>query len=151
MLMSAPQPPPQTRTDAGLAATLRVTIGRLARRLRHQRTDASLSLGQSAALVTLDRHGQLTPGELAEHEKMQPPSMTRIITALETRGLVRRTRHPSDGRQQLVEPTPEGRQLVEQDRRRREAWLARRLAELTPEEKSTLRRAATILDRLSQT
>lgn len=149
--MSMAKLPPLTRTDAGLAATLRVTVGRLARRLRHQRTDASLSLGQSAALFTLERHGRLTPGELAEHEKMQPPSMTRIVTALESRGLVRRTRHPSDGRQQLVEPTEEGRQLVETNRRQREAWLARRLAELSPEEKATLRQAATILDRLSQT
>lgn len=140
----------QTRTDAGLAALLRVVVGRLARRLRAQRTDTSLSLGQGAVLYSLARHGQMTPGALAEHEKVQPPSMTRIIAALEARGLIQRTRHPSDGRQQLVELTGQGADLVRADRRRREAWLARRLAELSSEERATLRKAALILDRVSQ-
>ncbi|QBI52277.1 MarR family winged helix-turn-helix transcriptional regulator [Streptomonospora litoralis] len=140
----------QTRTDAGLAAVLRVTVGRLARRLRAQRLDASLSLGQGAALFTLARHGEMTPGELADHEKVQPPSMTRIVAALEERGLVRRTKHPEDQRRQLVDLTDEGRDLVRADQRRREAWLAQRLKELSPEEKDTLRRAAEILDRLTQ-
>lgn len=148
--MSPPNVSHQTRTDAGLAAVLRLTIGRLARRLRAQRTDDSLSMGQSAVLFALARHGRLTPGSLAEHEKVQPPSMTRIVAALEERGLVRRTPHPSDGRQQLVELTGEGEALVRADRRRREAWLARRLSELNPEEKAALRRAAEILDRISQ-
>ncbi|GAA3727708.1 DNA-binding MarR family transcriptional regulator [Spinactinospora alkalitolerans] len=150
MLMKHPNVSQQTRTDAGLAAVLRVAVGRLARRLRAQRPDASLSLGQSAVLFTLARHGQMTPGALADHEKVQPPSMTRIIAALEERALVRRRKHPDDRRQQLVELTDEGSQLVRADRRRREAWLTLRLAELTPEEKATLRKAAEILERLSQ-
>ncbi|GAA1983073.1 MarR family transcriptional regulator [Nocardiopsis rhodophaea] len=140
----------QTRTDAGLAAVLRVAVGRLARRLRAQRPDASLSLGQGAVLFTLARHGQMTPGALAEHEKVQPPSMTRIIAALEARSLVRRTPHPDDRRQQLVDLTDEGRAVVREDQRSREMWLARRLAELPPEDKETLRAAARILERLSQ-
>jgi DNA-binding MarR family transcriptional regulator len=140
----------QTTTDAGLATALRHAVGRLARRLRRQRADTSLSLGQSAALFTLARLGQMTPGALAEQEKVQPPSMTRIIAALEARGLVRRTRHPSDGRQQLVELTQEGAALVSSERRRRDAWLESRLRELTAQEKETLRTAAEILDRLSQ-
>nr|WP_179646391.1 MarR family transcriptional regulator [Spinactinospora alkalitolerans] len=148
--MKHPNVSQQTRTDAGLAAVLRVAVGRLARRLRAQRPDASLSLGQSAVLFTLARHGQMTPGALADHEKVQPPSMTRIIAALEERALVRRRKHPDDRRQQLVELTDEGSQLVRADRRRREAWLTLRLAELTPEEKATLRKAAEILERLSQ-
>ncbi|MBV2363934.1 MarR family transcriptional regulator [Streptomonospora sp. S1-112] len=139
-----------TRTDAGLAAVLRVVVGRLARRLRAQRLDTSLSLGQGAALYTLARHGEMTPGELAEHEKVQPPSMTRIVAALEERGLVRRAKHPGDQRRQLVDLTDAGRELVRADQRQREAWLAQRLQELTPEERDTLRRAAEILDRLSQ-
>ncbi|MFC4562798.1 MarR family winged helix-turn-helix transcriptional regulator [Nocardiopsis mangrovi] len=148
--MNQPHLSRQTRTDAGLAAVLRVTVGRLTRRLRAQRPDASLSLGQSAVLFTLARHGQLTPGALADHEKVQPPSMTRIIAALEERGLVRRMKHPDDQRRQLVDLTDEGRALVRADTRRREAWLAQRLIELTAEEKETLRKAAEILDRLSQ-
>ncbi|KII00523.1 MarR family transcriptional regulator [Streptomonospora alba] len=140
----------QIRTDAGLASVLRVTVGRLARRLRAQRPDASVSLGQGAALFTLARHGEMTPGELAEREKVQPPSMTRIVATLEERGLVRRIKHPEDQRRQLVSITEEGRNLVRADQRRREAWLAQRLKELTPEEKDTLRRAAEILDRLAE-
>ncbi|MBB6173786.1 DNA-binding MarR family transcriptional regulator [Nocardiopsis mwathae] len=140
----------QTRTDAGLAAVLRVAVGRLARRLRAQRPDTSLSLGQSAVLFALARYGQMTPGALAEHEKVQPPSMTRIIAALEARSLVRRTPHPDDRRQQLVDLTDAGRDVVREDQRSREVWLARRLAELPPEDKETLRRAARILERLSQ-
>lgn len=140
----------QIRTDAGLASVLRVTVGRLARRLRAQRPDASVSLGQGAALFTLARHGEMTPGELAEREKVQPPSMTRIVATLEGRGLVRRIKHPEDQRRQLVSITEEGRNLVRADQRRREAWLAQRLKELTPEEKDTLRRAAEILDRLAE-
>lgn len=140
----------QTRTDAGLAAVLRVTVGRLARRLRAQAPDASLSLGQSSALFTLARHGEMTPGELADHEKVQPPSMTRIVAGLEERRLLKRTKHPEDQRRQLVDLTEEGRDLVRADQRRREAWLTRRLKEMTPEEKDTLRRAAEILDRLAR-
>ncbi|MFD0774919.1 MarR family winged helix-turn-helix transcriptional regulator [Streptomonospora algeriensis] len=140
----------QIRTDTGLASVLRVTVGRLARRLRAQRPDASVSLGQGAALFTLARHGEMTPGELAEREKVQPPSMTRIVAALVERGLVRRIKHPEDQRRQLVSITEEGLELVRADQRRREAWLAQRLKELTPEEKDTLRRAAEILDRLAE-
>lgn len=87
MLMNRSPLSQQTRTDAGLAAVLRVAVGRLARRLRAQRPDTSLSLGQSAVLFALARYGQMTPGALAEHEKVQPPSMTRIIAALEARSL----------------------------------------------------------------
>ncbi|UOE19299.1 MarR family transcriptional regulator [Thermobifida halotolerans] len=149
--MNHPDTSPQTGTDAGLAAVLRMAVGRLARRLRAQRPDSSLSLGQGSVLFTLARHGQpMTPGALADHEKVQPPSMTRIVAALEARGLVRRMRHPEDGRQQLVEITEEGTRLVNSDHQRREAWLTQRLTELSPEEKDVLRRAAEIMDRLSQ-
>ncbi|AAZ54279.1 regulatory protein, MarR [Thermobifida fusca YX] len=150
MLMNQPHPSTPASTDASLAAALRMAVGRLARRLRAQRPDSSLSLGQGSALFTLARHGTMTPGALADHEKVQPPSMTRIIAALEERGLVRRRRHPDDGRQQLVEITEEGIQLVQADHQRREAWLTRQLAELSHEDKEVLRRAAEIMDRLSQ-
>jgi DNA-binding MarR family transcriptional regulator len=145
----------QTRSDAGLASSLRISVGRLARRLRVERTvpgtaEPFLSDTQFAALASLEKHGAMSPGELAEHEKVQPPSMTRVIAALEEWQLVTRAAHPSDKRQVVLTVTTAGRDLVIKSRRRRDAWLARRLAELTPQERATLRAAAPILERLSQ-
>lgn len=122
---------------------------RLARRLRGQRSDTTLSLSQLAVLGTLERHGPLTPGELAEREKVSPPSMTKLLAALQERGFILRSAHPSDGRQHLVVPTHQAVDMIREDRRRRDAWLARRLVELTPDERATLRRAATILERIA--
>lgn len=145
----------QNRSGAGLATSLRISVSRLARRLRVERTDPGedglvLSDTQLAALAALERLGEMTPGELAEREKVQPPSMTRVIAALAGWGLVTRTPHATDRRQVLLTVTPEGRALVQRMRRRREAWLAKRLAELTPQERATLRAAAPILEKLSQ-
>ena len=163
-----------TRSDAGLATSLRISVSRLARRLRVERVgygtpEAVLSDIQLAALSVLERHEAMTPGELAAHEKVQPPSMTRVITALEQarlvtraahpsdrrqvlltptaagRDLVRRTTHPTDRRQVLLTVTDKGRALVQRMRRRKDAWMAKRLEELTPEERATLRAAAPIL------
>jgi DNA-binding MarR family transcriptional regulator len=145
---------PQTRTDAGLATVLRISVSRLARRLRAERIaqglQPELSDTQLAALSALAKHAAMTPGELAEHEKVQPPSMTRVIAALEERHLVIRAPHPTDRRQVTLTVTAEGLQLVQQLRRLREAWLARRLRELSPAERATLRAAAPILEKLSQ-
>jgi DNA-binding MarR family transcriptional regulator len=145
---------PQTRSDAGLATALRISVTRLARRLRAERmasgVDPGLSDTQLAALAALERHGAMTPGELAEHEKVQPPSMTRVLTVLEDHGLVMRAPHASDRRQVVLTPTDLGREVVRQSRRLREAWLARRLRELTPQERALLRQAAPILEKLSQ-
>src|SRR5438105_2349041 len=145
----------RTRTDAGLATALRISVSRLARRLRAQRaasgmTEAVLSETQLAALSALERHGAMTPGELAEHEKVQPPSMTRVISVLVDLQLVRREPHPSDRRQVVLTATDAGRGLVIKARRRREAWLAQRLKELSPPERAALRAAAPILEKLSQ-
>src|SRR6201992_3403128 len=144
-----------TRTDAGLATELRISVSRLARRLRAQRTasgltEAVLSETQLAALSALERHGSMTPGELADHEKVQPPSMTRVIAVLEERGLVLRAPHAPDRRQVVLTVTAEGKQLVQRVRRRRDAWLAQRLQELTPEERRLLGAAAPVLEKLSQ-
>ena len=142
----------QTRSDAGLATALRISVSRLARRLRVERAAGltELSDTQLAALAVLDKHGPMTPGELAEHEKVQPPSMTRVIAVLEERRLVMRVPHPTDRRQVVLSATDEGRALVSQSRRRRDAWLAKRLKELTPEERALLRAVAPILEKLSQ-
>jgi DNA-binding MarR family transcriptional regulator len=139
----------QTRSRAGLAAGLRVSISRLSRRMRTE-SDRALSVTQFAALAAVSRHGALTPGELAEHEKVQPPSMTRVIAALEEQGLLTRSPHPTDRRQVVLSPTEQGEKLLKEERRRKEAWLAQRLAELTPEERAILRQAAPILERLSR-
>jgi DNA-binding MarR family transcriptional regulator len=145
----------QTKTDAGLATALRISVSRLARRLRAQRessglTEAVLSETQLAALSALERHQAMTPGELADHEKVQPPSMTRVISVLEERKLVVRSAHPTDRRQVILTVTDEGRTVVQRVRRAKDAWLARRLAELTPEEWAALQAAVPILEKLSQ-
>ena len=143
------------RSDPGLATALRISVSRLARRLRVERSAAGLgepdlSETQLAALATLERHGAMTPGELAEHEKVQPPSMTRVISALVESQLVRREPHASDRRQVVLTATDVGRDLVIRARRRRDAWLAKRLKELSPEERAILRAAAPVLEKLSQ-
>jgi len=136
--------------DTALASELRTTVMRLARRLRNQRTDDSLSLSQIAALGTLVRHGPLTPSELAAHERVQPPSMTRLLAKLEAAGLVTRTDHPTDGRQVLVAVSQQGLDMIKADRKRRDAWLAQRLRDLTPEDREVLHRAAEVLGRLAE-
>jgi DNA-binding MarR family transcriptional regulator len=140
---------PPTATDTALASTLRLSVMRLARRMRAQRAETSLTLSQLAALATLDRHGALTPGELAAHEKVQPPSMTRLLSVLEDKALVTRAPHPTDGRQALMTISPEGQALLREDRRRRDAWLAQRMRALDSDEIEVLRRAAGILDKLA--
>jgi DNA-binding MarR family transcriptional regulator len=146
--------PQQTRSDAGLATALRISVSRLARRLRAERLAKGLEPGlsdtQLAALASLERHSAMTPGELADHEKVQPPSMTRVIAALEELGLIMRAPHATDRRQVVLTVTDRGREVVHQSRRLREEWLAKRLRELTPQERAALRAAAPILEKLSQ-
>jgi DNA-binding MarR family transcriptional regulator len=135
--------------DAELAAILRLASMRLARRLRLERGRDDLTLSQLAVLGSLDRQGPATPGELAEIERVRPPSMTRIVNSLEEAGLVVRRPHPTDGRQVIVELTEQAHGLVEDDRRRRNAWLALQLEGLTEHERDVLRAAAPLLDRLA--
>ena len=139
------------RTDAGLASELRLGVMRLRRRLAGERhPDNDLSLGQMAVLGLLFRRGDQTIGELARLEHVQPPSMTRTVTCLEGDGLVVRRPHATDGRVVIVSLADRGRAVVLADRTRRDAWLAVRLHTLTPDERDVLRRAAPLLDRLSQ-
>lgn len=138
-----------TVTESALASTLRLSVMRLARRMRQQRAESSLTLTQIAALATIERHPGLTPSELASHEKVQPPSMTKVVAALETAGMVTRESHPTDGRQVLLRCSKEGAALLKEDRRRREAWLAKRLSELDARELAVLREAAAVLDKLA--
>ena len=140
-----------SRTDAGLASELRLSVMRLRRRLAHERhPDNELSLNQMAVLGALYRNGELTIGELAAHERVQPPSMTRTVNCLEQDGYVARRPHDTDGRQVLVAISDSGRDVVRADRERRDAWLSRRLRELSPEDRAVLRKAAPILEQLAQ-
>jgi DNA-binding MarR family transcriptional regulator len=141
--------PATAGTRTGLSSSLRLSVMRLARRLRAERADESLTLTQLATLGTLERHGAMTLGELAAHEKVQPPSMTRIVSALEERGLVVRGPHRDDGRRVVVSITDEASARLAEERRRRDAWLARRMRELTPDEHDALRRAAPVLEKLA--
>src|SRR5438046_348890 len=138
------------RTDAGLASELRLSVMRLRRRLSSERhPDNVLSMGAMAVLGCLFRYGELTVGELAAQERVQPPSMTRTVNALEDGGYVARRAHDTDGRQVVVSLSEQGRTTLLADRARRDAWLARRLRHLTTGERDTLRRAAPILERLA--
>jgi DNA-binding MarR family transcriptional regulator len=134
-----------TRTD--LATRLRLAVVRTHRRLR-QEAGADLSPTLLAALGTISRHGPLTPSELADRERIQRPTATRLLGRLEEPGYVARTPDPHDGRSSLVALTPAGRALLEDMRHRKDAYLARRLRTLTPEDRATLRRASEILERL---
>ena len=139
------------RSDTGLASELRVSVMRLRRRLAVERhPDNELSLGSMAVLGALHRRGELTLGELAAHERVQPPSMTRTVNCLEDGGYVVRRPHETDGRQVVVGLTERGRATLLADRARRDAWLAQRLRELTPDERAVLRKAAPLLDLISQ-
>jgi DNA-binding MarR family transcriptional regulator len=132
-----------------LASRLRLAVVRLNRKLRAQRTDQNVSLTQIAALSTLHKCGALTPGKLAAKEGVQPPSMTRVIAALEEMGYVERTPHPTDGRQSIVALTEAGTSFIETTISMREAWLDRKLAELSGDERDVLARAAEIIDRMA--
>ena len=138
-----------TLDTAALAHDLRLAVMRFSRRLRNQRVDTSVTLTHLAALSTLKRHGPMSPGELAGHERVQPPSMTRVVVALEGMGLVTRTPHPTDGRQVIIGLTGTAEDLLSAEARAREAWLSERLHELSPEEREVLREAAVIIDKLA--
>ena len=140
---------PTTLETAALAHDLRLAVMRLSRRLRNQRVDTSVTLTHLAALSTLKRHGRMSPGELAGHERVQPPSMTRVVGALEGMGLVTRSPHPTDGRQVVIDLTPAAEDLLGAEARAREAWLTDTLEQLSAQERTVLREAAVIMDKLA--
>jgi DNA-binding MarR family transcriptional regulator len=137
-----------TQANGALASDLRIAVMRLARRLRAERADLDLTITQLAALASLERHGPSTPGMLASYERIRPPSMTRILSGLEEQGLVVRRPHETDGRQVLVEVTPDAKEMLKADRRRREAWLSQRLATLGTDDRAALQAVSPILEKL---
>jgi DNA-binding MarR family transcriptional regulator len=139
-----------SRTNAGLASTLRLSVMRLRRRLVAERDPANdLSIGQMAVLGALFKNDELTVGELAAHERVQPPSMTRTVGCLVDGGYAERRASDTDRRQVIVTITDRGRATVKADRARRDEWLAQRLAALTADECAVLREAAPILEKIS--
>jgi DNA-binding MarR family transcriptional regulator len=135
------------RDLSGLAAQLRLVITRTARRLR-QEAASDLGPSQTAALATIERHGPLTPSELARTERIQRPTATRIVARLEEAGLVERVADPADGRSFTVSATADARALMKRLRTRKNAYLARRLRGLDEDDLATLDRAAEILEDL---
>jgi len=128
-----------------LAPRLRLAVARVARRLRQEAgTDLSPSL--SAALATVNRFGPLTPTELAARERVQRPTITRVICRLEEAGLVTRAADPTDGRSALITVSPAGRALLTEIRTRKDAFLSERLDALDPQDRATLERAAALLE-----
>jgi DNA-binding MarR family transcriptional regulator len=130
-----------------LAARLRIAVARTARRLR-QEAGGGLSPTLTAALATIERHGPLTPSELAARERIQRPTATGLVAKLEGQGLISRTADPVDGRSFLVALTPEGAALLHEVRTRKDAYLAERLRKLSAEDRATLARASELLEQL---
>lgn len=136
-------------TSSALAGELRIAVGRASRRIRAERGEAGLTDPQFNVLAWLTKDGALTPGQLAERERIQPPSMTRTVTGLAELGLVAKTEHPTDGRQVVVTLTDAGVAEVNETRRRRDAWLAERLSNMTKDERTLLADAAELLRRIA--
>lgn len=136
-------------TSSELASLLRPSLLRLTRLVRNQRVDMSVSLTQLSALGTLNVHGPMSAGELAASERVQPPSMTKVLASLQARGLARREPHPADRRQAIIAITKAGQDLLASERKSRDAWLTQRLAELTDEERDLVHDVIAVLDRLA--
>lgn len=149
---TSPRPAPRASgaRTAELAGELRIALSRAFRRIRAERGQADLPDPQFVVLAWLHKKGPLTPGALAELERVQPPSMTRAVNALAGAGFVAKSDHPTDGRQVIVSLTEKGAAEVRETRRRRDTWLSGRLATLTPDERATLAEAAVLLRRIAE-
>jgi DNA-binding MarR family transcriptional regulator len=141
--LTPPETPSEIREE--LAPRLRWTITRLARRLR-QEAGTDLGPSQVAALATIERHGPLSPSELADAERIKRPTATRILRHLEEAALVARIKDPEDGRGSIVSITAAGRTHLKRLRARKTAYLASRLDRLPDEDRRTLERAAELLE-----
>jgi DNA-binding MarR family transcriptional regulator len=142
--------PSKTATAAELASFLRPSLLRLTRLVRNQRADMSVTLTQLSAMATLAKCGPMSAGELAAAEKVQPPSMTKVLANLEERELVTREQHPTDGRQVILQITDAGRALLLDEQRSRDAWLSRRLDVLDADERALVERVIPVLDKLAE-
>ena len=142
---------PETTKNTSLtdsAARLRLGVVRTARRLRQEAASeaSGLTPTSTAALATIERHGPLTPSELADIERVKRPTITRTLGCLEREGLIDRTPDPDDGRSNLISLNAAGRERLRRLRGRKNAYLARRMRDLPAEDVATLERAAEILE-----
>jgi len=133
--------------DASLVAGLRLVVMRLARRLRQQ-SEGDVTASRLSALSSINRLGPLTLGELAAVEKVQPPSMTKIVAKLEEQGFVVREPDLADRRVTRVRVSEEGRSYVARSRTLKNAYLAERLDRFDDDERALLARALPLLERL---
>lgn len=138
-----------THSDVrALASDLSLAVVRLTRHLRGRRAESQISLTQLSVLATLGNEGSMTPGALAAKERVQPPSMTRVIASLTDLGLVARNPHPTDGRQIIVSLSPAGQTLLADERSAREAWMSDQLSGLDPDQLEVLERAVAIMNQI---
>jgi DNA-binding MarR family transcriptional regulator len=138
---------PGAATDDELTSRLRMVVTRLSRRLRQEANEGATP-SQLAALATVERHGPITLGDLAGHERVRPPTMTRIVAGLEEAGLVRREIDAADRRVARVTITPDGARLLARSRTRKDAFLASLLEHLEPADLAIVERAVPILEDL---
>ncbi len=137
-------------TEAELAARLRIAVTRLNRRIRQQ-VVGGLTPSQVSALASVERFGTPTIGELAAHEQVQPPSMTRLVDGLQSQGLVSRVGDAGDRRVARVAITADGRRTMQRNRSLRNAYLVRRLLRLSPDERALLDHLVGLLEQLVET
>jgi DNA-binding MarR family transcriptional regulator len=124
---------------------IRLTIQRLARRIRSMQSDETVTEGQRSVLFALANQGPQTLGSLSEHERVTPPSMNRTVNALVAAGLVTRVSAQDDGRKVILDLSPAGRGYIADTKRKRDAWFTQQLAGLSAEDRATIDRSATIL------
>lgn len=134
--------------DDKLASDLALAVVRLARHLRGRRASSTVSLTQLSALSTLQREGPMTPGAMAAQERVQPPSMTRVIASLADLGMVKRDPHPTDGRQVIVTLSELGDEVITDEANAREEWLRGELGKLDSADLTVLHKAVEIMSTL---
>ena len=133
--------------DQELPARLRLAVMRLARRLRQQ-SEEGATPSMLSALASVERLGPVTLSELAQAERVQPPSITKVAARLEEEGFITRSGDDTDRRITRIQLTKKGKRFIDQNRSRKNAYLARGLGNLTPEDRATLNRALDVIDRL---
>lgn len=150
MTTATPNPASAEKTPgtAAIAARLRLSATRLARQLR-QESDAGLSPSQLSALASIERHGSLTLGALAEQERVAPPSVTKVVAKLEAAGLVTRRLDEGDRRVARVSTTPAGKARLAKIRQRKNMWLSAQIARLDDAQRRRLADALDVLDALT--
>jgi DNA-binding MarR family transcriptional regulator len=138
------------RSNQQQAVDLAESVALLVRRVRAAAADHELSLTERSVLGRLNRDGAMTTADLARAESVRPQSMGATVAGLQTQGLVRRRKHPTDGRQWLVELTAKGSAVRKEIRSAKESWFTQTVAELSPSEQKTLFAASAILRRMAQ-